>query len=158
MKNEWVPFCTIFLMVASHKKKIIFCTFKMKNDISKIKLQTQLGNIVFPYQDATTGQIWALYHKLCVLNGLNLVIWLWNPFMFIDDRPSSDQSLCKVWEISFLSFSLTTSGHSRSLCQRIYFFEFSFTSLIFLKNYQNGRHSHALKGVEFSKTMDVSVL
>ena len=105
-------------------KKIHFLHFQNKYDIWKIKLQTQLGNIVFPYQDATTGQIWALYHKLCVLNEINLVIWLWNPFMFIDDRPSSDQSLCKVWEISFLSFSLTTSGHSRSLCQRIYFLSF----------------------------------
>ena len=117
-----------------HTQKIIFCTFKMKIDIIKIKLQTQLGNVVFPYKDATTGQIWALYHKLCVLNGLNLVIWLWNPFMFIDDRPSSNQSLCKVWEISFLSFFLPTSGHSGSLCQRIYFFEFLSLFLSFFKN------------------------
>ena len=56
-------------------KKVILDTFKITNDISKINLKTQVGNIVLPYQGTTTGQIWALDHKLWV-HGHNLVIWL----------------------------------------------------------------------------------
>ena len=108
---------------------------KMKKDISKIKLKTQVGNIVLPYQGTTTGQIWALDHKLCVVHGHNLVIWLWNPFMFIDDRPSYDANFCKLWQISGLSFLISTSGHNRIPCQRNFFFEFAFTFFEFFVNF-----------------------
>ena len=49
-------------MVAS--RKFILDTLEMKNDIPKTNLKTQLGNIGFPHQDTTTGQIWALDQKL----------------------------------------------------------------------------------------------
>ena len=92
-------------------------------------------------------------------NGQNLVIWLWNPFMFIDDRTSYDANFCKRWQISGLSFFIATSGNNRMPCQRIDFFEFSFSLFeFFWINFQICRHGHPLKGVELSKTMDVYLM
>ena len=124
--KNWMGAILHHISYGCFTKKVILDTLKM-NDFPKTNLKTQLGHIVFRYQDTTTGQIWALDHKLCVVNGHNLVIWLWNPFMFIDDRPCYDAIFLKLWKISGLSFFIATSGHNRMPCQRIDFFEFSFT-------------------------------
>ena len=111
---------------ACFTKNDIFDTFKMKNDSYKNNLKTQLGNIVFPYQHTPAGQKWWHCHKLCRVNGHNLVIWPWNPLMPIGGRPSFVWFFCKVCENSSLSFFLATSGHKRSRFQRISFFEYIF--------------------------------
>ena len=142
---------------ACFTKNVIFDTFKMKNDSYGQNFKTQLGNIVFPYQHTPAGQKWLHCHKLCRVNGHNLVIWPWNPLMPIGGRPSFVWFICKVCENSSLSFFLATSGHKRSRFQRISFFEYIFKSLSFPKKMAKmaGMAIHG-KGSNFQKlSMDL---
>ena len=56
-----------------------------------------------------------------------------NLYMFIDDWPFCEKVLWKFCQNSILSFSLATSTHIRSPCQRICFFGYFFTFFYFFE-------------------------
>ena len=83
----------------------------------------------------------------------------WNLYMFVDDRTFCEIFFCKLWQKSSLPFFLSTSTHKRTPCQRISFLRFSSFSLTFFwKNGPNDRHGYSLKEVDFSKTLDGSLM
>ena len=77
--------------------------------------------------------------------------------MSIDDSPFCEVFCLEVWKNSNLSFSLETSTHKRTPCQRIYFLTLFYFLWFFRKYGQNSDSAYSWKEAKFLKIIDGSV-
>ena len=107
----------------------------MKNDFLYQKVEKSSQQHCWEWQDAPPCSIWAHYNKLCHKYGHNYIIW----------HENHESSYTIVYFVKtfcfllpyyrFLIFTVNTSTHISTPCERISFFEVFF---IFFYLFQNG--------------------
>ena len=145
-----VTICTIFFVVASQKNPFLTLR-KWKMIFQKIIWQHNLATL-FPIPRYTYVSNTGTLSQTMAWKWPKLGHLAWNLYMFIDDRPFCEWFFWKVCKNSCLLFSLETSTHKGTPCQRIPFFEYFFTFFDFFeKIVKMAAMAIHWKGSNFSK-------
>jgi hypothetical protein len=105
----------------------------MKNDIYKHNLKKLSSATLFVITRQTYVSNMGTLSQTMVHRWSYLGHLTRNLYMFIDDWSFCEEVLWNFFQNSSLSFSLATSTHIRSPCQRIYFFGYFFTFFYFFE-------------------------